>query len=135
MAMTLLRGLIAAVIVIGVTELSNRQPRIGALLLTLPLVSVLAFIMSWNKHQDLSAISNLARETLILVPLGLPFFVPFAIAHRTGLSFWPTFVVGLALASMTIGTWLWIAPKADHQPPAENQHLSAISDQISNSPR
>jgi hypothetical protein len=128
MAMTLLRGLIAGAIVIGVTELSNRSPRLGALLLTLPLVSILAFVMAWSKHHDLSAISNLARETLVLVPLGLPFFIPFAIAHRTGLSFWPTFVVGVVLASMTIGAWLWLAPGAASHPPVENQHPSSKSD-------
>jgi hypothetical protein len=52
---------------------------------------------------------------MILVPLGLPFFVPFAMANRTGLLFWPSFAVGILLASLTIGTWFWFAPRAEIQ--------------------
>ena len=74
----LLRAGIAAAVIVTVSEIANRYPRLGALLLTLPLVSVLAFLMTWTRHHDLPAISRLARETLVLVPLGLPFFVPLA---------------------------------------------------------
>ena len=42
-------------------------------MLTLPLISMLAFIMTWNKEQEMGTITALARETMILVPLGLPF--------------------------------------------------------------
>ena len=110
MWMTLLRGVIAGIVVIAVTELSRRQPRLGALLLTLPLVSILAFIMAWTKHQDLPAVSRLAKETLILVPLGRPFFLPLAFADKLHFSFWSAFVCGVALASATIGLWLWLGP-------------------------
>lgn len=66
--------------------------------------------MAWNKDHDIVAISKLARETLILVPLGLPFFVPLAISTKTGLSFWPSFVIGVLLASVTIGAWFRFGP-------------------------
>lgn len=111
MGLTLLRGLIAGLVVIGVTELSNKFPRVGALLLTLPLVSILAFIMAWHKDRDLPAIGLLAREALVLVPLGLPFFVPLAFAGRMGLSFWQAFTAGVVLASLTIGMWFWLGPE------------------------
>jgi len=106
----ILKALISAAVIVAVAEVSGRVPRLGALLLTLPLISILAFIMTWNKEQQMGTITALARETIILVPLGLPFFVPFAVANRTGLSFWPTFVIGVLLASLTIGTWFWLAP-------------------------
>lgn len=79
-----LRGVIAGVIVAAVIGVSNRSPRLGAFLLTLPVVSILAFLMAWNARGDLDGISKLARETLVLVPLGLPFFVPLAFAQRLG---------------------------------------------------
>ncbi|MCA9123678.1 MAG: DUF3147 family protein [Planctomycetaceae bacterium] len=94
----------------AVTEVSGRFPRLGAFLLTLPLVSILAFIMLWNKEGEMTTISQLAKETLVLVPLGLPFFIPFAFSSRTGLSFWPTFVVGILVASFTIGLWFRFGP-------------------------
>lgn len=112
MWMTILRGLIAGLVVMGVTEVSKKYPRYGALLLSLPLVSILAFLFAWTKHRDLATISNLARETLILVPLGLPFFVPMVLANRFSLTFWPAFLYGILLASASIGCWLYFGPKA-----------------------
>lgn len=102
----LLRVLVPVVIIVAVSEVAQRMPRVGALLLSLPLVSVLAFIMTWTKTGEMGTLIRLARETLILVPLGLPFFLPFAVANNTGLSFWPTFGLGVLLASCTVGTWL-----------------------------
>jgi hypothetical protein len=101
---------IVGVTVVVVAELSKRYPRYGALLLSLPMVSILAFLLSWFQHRDLPAISRLARETLILVPLGLPFFIPFAFATRLGLGFWSCFAAGIILASLAIGAWMLLGP-------------------------
>src|SRR5438270_4507017 len=107
-----LRGVVAGAIVVAVLAVSNRSPKLGAFLLTLPVVSIIAFFMAWSARRDLNGISKLARETLILVPLGLPFFVPLAFAQRLGLSFWPAFACGFALASVTVGLWLWLGPQS-----------------------
>jgi hypothetical protein len=111
MWMLLVRGVIAGAIVVSVSLLANRNPRLGGFLLTLPLVSILAFTVSWQQKNDLPAISQLARETLVLVPLGLPFFVPLAFADKLGLGFWAAFGSGVALASVSVGLWLWLGPR------------------------
>lgn len=108
---TIGKTFIAAGIIATVSEIANRFPRIGALLLTLPVVSILAFIFTWIGHRDLDGISRLARETLVLVPLGLPFFLPLAFASRLGLGFWSAFVSGVIFASLTIGLWFWLGPE------------------------
>jgi hypothetical protein len=110
LAWNILRVLLVAAIVVTVAELSKRYPRAGALLLSLPTVSILAITFGWLQHHDLPAISRLARETLILVALGLPFFVPLAFAQRLGLGFWPALVAGVVLASFTIVSWVFLAP-------------------------
>jgi len=112
MRMLIFRGVIAGAVVVGVTVLSNRSPKWGAFLLTLPLVSILAFITAWQQKHDLTSISQVARETLVLVPLGLPFFVPLALAGRFGLGFWQAFALGLLLAAVAVGLWLWLGPKS-----------------------
>jgi hypothetical protein len=112
MWLILVRGLIAGAVVAAVIAVSNRSPRLGAFLLTLPVVSIMAFLMAWNANRDLGAISRLARETLVLVPLGLPFFIPLAFAPKLGLGFWPAFFWGLALASVMVGAWLWLGPRS-----------------------
>src|SRR3954453_8062448 len=112
MWMLITRGIIAGAIVIAVSVISNRSPRLGAFLLTLPIVSILAFVVGWQQKHDLPAISRLARETLVLVPLGLPFFVPLAFAGKLGLGYWAAFGSGLVLASITVGLWLWLGPQS-----------------------
>ncbi len=120
MAWMIIKALISAVVILAVAEIAGRMPRLGALLLTLPIISILAFIMAWNKEHDMSKIAALAREALILVPLGLPFFMPFAVSNRTGLSFWPSFGIGVVLALLTIGTWFWLAPPKAADPSSTN---------------
>src|SRR5438552_2842927 len=78
MWMLILRGAVAGVIVVAVTLVSQRSPRLGAFLLTLPITSVIAFVSTWQKNHDLPNIAQVARQTLVLVPLALPFFVPLA---------------------------------------------------------
>jgi hypothetical protein len=101
-----LRVVVVAVIVVTVAEISKRSPRLGAVLLSLPIMSILAFLFSWVQHHDLPSVSRMARDTLVLVPLGLPFFVPFAFADRLGWDFWACMAVGVLLASTAIVTWL-----------------------------
>jgi hypothetical protein len=112
MWLILLRGAIAGAVVVSVIAVSSRSPRLGAFLLTLPVVSILAFLMTWHAQADLDRVSRLARETLVLVPLGLPFFAPLAFASRLGLNFWSAFFAGLVLASVTVGLWLWLGPQS-----------------------
>lgn len=111
MVALLMRVIIPAIIIFAVSEVSRRSPRLGAFLLTLPLVSILGFGSSWFRDHNLASVSLMARETLILVPLGLPFFLPLAFAERLGLGFWAATGLGLILATASIGLWLWLAPR------------------------
>jgi hypothetical protein len=112
MWMLIARGIIAGSVVVGVTVLAQRHPKWGAFILSLPLISFIAFLSAWQQRHDLRAISQVARETLVLVPLGLPFFVPLAFAERMGLRFWWAFGLGLLLAGVCVGLWLWLGPKS-----------------------
>ena len=102
----IVRVAVVAVIVVSVAEISKRSPRLGAVLLSLPIVSILAFLFSWVQHHDLPAISRMAKDTLVLVPLGLPFFIPLACAAHFGWNYWLSLLAGMLLATISIGTWL-----------------------------
>ena|SRR6266545_929950 len=112
MWMLLVRGIIAGLTVVVVTVVAQRSPRVGALVLTLPIVSIITFISLWQRQHDLPTVARLSRETLILVPLGLPFFIPLAFAQRLGLGFWAAFAAGIVVASICVGLWMWLGPRA-----------------------
>ncbi|MDB5342045.1 MAG: hypothetical protein JWP89_422 [Schlesneria sp.] len=112
MITSLVRVVVPVLIILAVSEVSRRSPRLGAVLLTLPLTSVLAFGAAWFQDHDLKSLSQMARETLILVPLGLPFFVPLAFAERLGLGFWLAMGIGLIMTVASIGLWIWVGPRS-----------------------
>ena len=112
MLQLLVRGLAAGFIVVAVAEVARHFPRLGALILTLPIVIPAVFVLMYLRDGQLAPVARMSRETLMLIPLGLPFFVPLAFAQRLGLSFWPAFTAGLLLVSATISAYLWLAPRA-----------------------
>ena len=110
MVLYLARVLIAAVVIVGVSEVAGRMPRIGALILSLPITSMLAFIFTWAHDRNIATISTLSRETLILVPLTLVFFVPLAFAERLQINFWLAFLLGTIAAGLCVFLWFLFGP-------------------------
>lgn len=104
-------GLFAGFCFICVTEILRHFPRLGALILTLPIVIPFVFLTMHLRHNDLAPISLLARRSLTYIPLGLPFFIPLAFAQKLQLSFWPAFLIGLLLAGICICSYLWLTPQ------------------------
>jgi len=105
------RGLAMGMVIVGVAEIARVFPRLGALILTLPIVIPLVFLAMYLRDADIEPISRMSRETLILIPLGLPFFVPLALAQRLGWSFWPAFGAGLGIVAVAVSVYLWLTPE------------------------
>lgn len=103
---TIQKSIVTVSIVVVVSQVGQRSPRWGALLLSLPLTSILVSSLGWFEYRNLPQLSRIARETLILVPLRLPFFVPLKFAVRWQLSFGTAIGTGVVLASASISTWM-----------------------------
>jgi len=91
-----LKILITALLVYGISELSKRSTLFGALLASLPLTSLLAMIWLYRDTQDVKRIADLSNGILWLV---LPSLVLFALLPILLLRFRLGFPVALALAS------------------------------------
>ena len=100
-------GVIAGFVVVAVSEVARRSPRVAEVILAVPLVVFAVYAVMYLRAPDLAPISKMARQMLVLVPLSLPFFVPLAFADRFHLTFWPAFAVGLALVTATVSSYLW----------------------------
>lgn len=80
--------LITAAIVVAVSELAKRSDRLGALLASLPLVTLLALTWLHLEHQSTAKIANHAWYTFWYVVPTLPMFLLFPrLLARFG--FWP----------------------------------------------
>ncbi len=104
----IVNGAAAGLIVVAVSEIARRYPRVADVILAVPLVVFAVYAVMYLRTPDLAPISRMARQMLVLVPLSLTFFVPLAFADRLHLTFWPAFGIGLAIVIMSVSTYLWM---------------------------
>jgi hypothetical protein len=95
--------LAAAVVVVAVAELGKRSSFWGALLASLPLTSLLAFIWLYIGTGSTQSVAALSQSIFWLVLASLPLFLVLPYLLRSGIAFWPSFGVACAL---TVGTYI-----------------------------
>lgn len=88
---------ISAALIAVATEVAKRYPFWGAVIVVLPLTSVLAMSWLYFETRDDALVSQFARDVFILVPLSLVFFVPFLLEPKTHWGFGLNLTLGLVL--------------------------------------
>src|SRR5919106_384195 len=83
------KALVSGVIIAAVSEIAKRSPGLGALILSLPLISILAFIWLWRDTSDKEGIAALAQSTFWFVLPTLPMFLVLPAMLRGGTGCWP----------------------------------------------
>ena len=90
-----IKYLITAAIVVAVSELAKRSDRLGALIASLPLVTVLTLIWLHVEQQPAAKLGNHAYYTFWYVIPTLPMFLLFPfLLQRMG--FWVSLVISVA---------------------------------------
>lgn len=111
MAYLLIKAALSGVIIAIVSEVSRRQPGLGALIASLPLVSLLGMIWLWRDTHDTARLAAHAEATFWYVLPSLPLFLIVPALLRQGLPFWAALAMGCAT---TIGLYLlmaWLGPR------------------------
>jgi hypothetical protein len=80
----LLSGLVIAI----VSEVAKRSPAFGALIVSLPLVSLMAILWLWHDTADTTRIADHAQATFWYVLPSLPMFLALPLMLRNGVGFW-----------------------------------------------
>ena len=86
----LLSGLIAAL----ASTIARRQPALGALIVSLPLVSVLSMIWLWRDEGDPVRMAAYVQNTFWYFLPSMPMFLVIPMLLRRGVSFWPSLGIG-----------------------------------------
>ena len=98
--------LITAAVVVAVSELAKRSDRLGALLASLPLVTLLALTWLYLEKQPPSKIANHAWYTFWYVVPTLPMFLVFPrLFARFG--FWPALGISAVLTVICFVAFAW----------------------------
>jgi len=88
MVYLVVKALLSGAIIMAVSEIARRSPAFGALVASLPLVSLLAIIWLWRDTKDVSRIADHAEETFWYVIPSLPMFLVLPWMLRSGITFW-----------------------------------------------
>lgn len=111
MTYLLLKAAISGILVALASEVARRYAGIGALIASLPLVSVLGMMWLWHDTHDSTRLADHASATLWYVAPSLPMFVLIPAMLRAGFGFWLSLGAGCALTFVLYLAMLWLAPR------------------------
>src|ERR1700712_12668 len=102
-----LKAAISGVIIAVVSETAKRSPGAGALVASLPLVSILGMIWLWRDTHDANRMAAHAGATFWYVLPSLPMFllIPYLLRHGAG--FWPALMAGCLLTIVLYLAMIW----------------------------
>ena len=103
MAYLILKAAISGILIALASEVARRNASLGALIASLPLVSVLGMAWLWHDTHDPTRLANHASATLWYIAPSIPMFVLIPVLLRHGTPFWPALTAGCAL---TFGLYL-----------------------------
>ena len=106
-----IKAAISGVLIAIVSTVAARFPGFGALIASLPLVSVLGMIWLWRDTHDPERLAAHAGATFWFVLPSLPMFllIPALLRHGTG--FWPALVIGCTVTLVLYLAVTWIGPR------------------------
>lgn len=106
-----IKALISGVIIAAVSEIAKRSPGFGALVASLPLVSVLGMIWLWRDTHDPVRMAAHAGATFWFVLPSLPMFLLMPILLNRGISFWLSLAAGCLLTVALYLAMTWLGPR------------------------
>ena len=92
-----LKVLITAVLVVLISETAKRSSTLGAIIASLPLTSLLAFVWLYGETGDTAKVADLARGIFWYVLPSLVLFIVLPLMLSQGYGFWPSLAAASAL--------------------------------------
>ena len=92
-----IKAALSGIIIAIVSEISKRFPGFGALIASLPLVSVLGALWLWHDKPDAPNMESHLQATFWFVLPSLPMFLVIPALMRAGFGFYAALALGCAL--------------------------------------
>jgi hypothetical protein len=97
MTYLIVKALLSGLIVAAASELARRWPGAGALVISLPTVSLLTMIWLWRDTGDAGRIAALSESTFWFFLPSMPLFLVLPAMLRAGFGFWLALLLACAL--------------------------------------
>lgn len=107
----LFKAALSGILIALISEVAKRSPAFGALIASLPLLSLLAMIWLWRDTHDTARIASHAEATFWYVLPSLPMFLALPLMLRHGLNFWLALAASCMLTVVLYAISVVIAAK------------------------
>ena len=98
---------LSGVIIAIVSEVARKFPGFGALIASLPLVSILGMIWLWRDTGDPVRMADHAQATFWFVLPSLPMFLLVPLMLKRGIGFWPALLAGCLVTIILYAATTW----------------------------
>lgn len=105
------KAALSGAIIAAISTVSKRYPGFGALIASLPLISVLGMIWLWRDRPDAVNMAAHAQATFWFVLPSLPMFLIIPAMLRAGVNFWAALVAGCLLTVVLYSLMIWLGPR------------------------
>lgn len=103
-----IKALLSGLLIATISETAKRSPAFGALIASLPLISVLAMIWLWRDTHDSERIATQAQATFWYVLPSLPMFLVLPALLRSGMHFYMALALSCAMTAILYLLMVWI---------------------------
>jgi len=101
-ALFVVKVVVSALVIAAATEVAKRYPFWGAVIIALPLTSILAMSWLYAETRDNALLTQFAKDIFVIVPVSLVFFLPFWLESKTQLGFVINLLAGLGLLLIAV---------------------------------
>lgn len=106
-----IKALLSGIIIAAVSEIAKRWPGFGALVASLPLISILGMLWLWRDTKDIERMASHAEGTFWFVLPSLPMFLLIPFLLRRGVGFYPSLLSGCALTIALYMMMVFFGPR------------------------
>lgn len=106
MLFPILKAALSGILIVLISEISKRNPGFGALIASLPLISVMAMMWMWRDTGDVERIAAHSAATFWYVLPSLPMFLVLPLLLRGGVPFYAA--MGMACGMTVILYFLMV---------------------------
>jgi hypothetical protein len=101
----LIKVLVTALVVAGISELGKRSSLFGAILASLPITSILALIWLYQDTSDVTKVISLSNNIFWAILPSLVFFVVFPFLLKAKLTFTPALIISCIVMGISYAAY------------------------------
>jgi F0F1-type ATP synthase assembly protein I len=98
-----IKVIVSAILIVVISEISKRSSLWGAVVASLPVVSIIAFMFLYQETKDVNKVMDLSKDIFWLVIPSLALFISLPLLLKKGIDFYPALGTSCVI---TLGCYL-----------------------------